>query len=258
MGVVVNAGTGNVVFRIKDGAGNTNNTSGNITTRTINAGTFLADNTGTGDNIINGAITTSAAGNNLVMSTGGNINNLFGAGALNTGIGRFLLYGADPATSSLNGITSAFTRYANTYTSNPPVSIVTPGNGLLWASADPTGGAGVAPILITPLPPVIITPTNPQPMPIVPSPIISSPEMTPANSILSSSVPVLTFNVTQEIAALLIGDVVIDALQETDNVFSSKPTTVRRSAPQPSMTGCVFSDNGKQSNCLISIGGNTI
>lgn len=131
-GTTINAGTGNVHIRLEDGTGKTNNTSGFINLRTINAGTILAHSVANTSSIfLNGALTASGVGTPLTIAAGKDFINNFGAGALNAPSGRWLVYSDHPILNTLGGLTSDFTRNNCVYGGGCP-AFPGAGNGLLY------------------------------------------------------------------------------------------------------------------------------
>ena len=92
----------------------------------------------TGDLTLNGSITTSGAGNSLVLAAGGNFLNT-GAAALsagsNAGADRWLVYAASPAGINKGGLISGFRHYGGNYGSYGPGSVAESNNGFIYASA---------------------------------------------------------------------------------------------------------------------------
>ena len=117
------------------GAGAINfNVNGDLALPSISAGSLLVISSG---NIIQNGAFTLGAGGNVVLSTGGNyLNNTgVGAGAFDvSGGGTFLVYAANPASVTKNGITSDFRQYKTLYGS----TINSTGNGIIYASAPGT------------------------------------------------------------------------------------------------------------------------
>ncbi|MBN8520345.1 MAG: filamentous hemagglutinin N-terminal domain-containing protein [Alphaproteobacteria bacterium] len=131
-GTTINAGTGNVNIRLEDGTGKTQRTSGNIVLNTITAGTIFARNIEqTSSIILNGALTASGTGTPLTLASGKDFINNFGAGALNTASGRWLVYSDHPILNTLGGITSDF-QINNCIYAGVCGAIPGAGNGLLY------------------------------------------------------------------------------------------------------------------------------
>ena len=113
-GVVIDAGTGDVVIRLDTGAGNTNHGAGSITLRDITANTIFARNLNTTGDVIlaSGALNASASsGDSIILASARNFINSAGAAVLNvTGTSRWLTYSTKPADDVLGGLTASFTR----------------------------------------------------------------------------------------------------------------------------------------------------
>jgi len=107
-GTAINAGSGSVTIDMRDGAGKSNLTSGNIDLRTINAGSISITNNGAtaGSNVIlNGVLTASGAGDVITVATAHNFVNNVGAGVYSlTGGGRWLTYLPDNVGNTLNAL----------------------------------------------------------------------------------------------------------------------------------------------------------
>jgi filamentous hemagglutinin family protein len=129
----INAGTGNVTFRIDAGTGKTNLTAGDMTLRNITANTFRAlSGTELGNIIANGVITASAAGDAILLDAGANFINNYGAGALSTPAGRWLIYGDHTNYTTLNGLVTDFSSYKCSYGGSCLITIPGTGNGALY------------------------------------------------------------------------------------------------------------------------------
>ncbi len=100
-GTSINAGNGNVTITLRDGAGLTNSTSGNIDLRDISAATISAVNAGAtaGSGVIlNGTLSASATSGDGIVLAGKTFTNNAGATALSTGAGsRWLVWSGDPS-----------------------------------------------------------------------------------------------------------------------------------------------------------------
>jgi hypothetical protein len=135
-GKSIDAGTGSVVFRIDSGAGKTNFLAGDMVLRNITAGSFQAlSGAQTGNIINNGVITASNAGDAIIMDAGANFVNNYGAGALVTPSGRWLVYSDHSNYTTMNGLTPDFTAYECVYGGACSISIPGAGNGLLYEYA---------------------------------------------------------------------------------------------------------------------------
>ena len=115
-GTAINAGAGAVHLRLEDGTGKTNNTSGNIVLNNITAGSLLVHSVApTSSVIINGTLSASGAGTPLSVAAGKDFINNFGATALNTPSGRWIVYSDSPVLNTLGGLSPAFSQYLCTY-----------------------------------------------------------------------------------------------------------------------------------------------
>ncbi|MDO9365694.1 MAG: YDG domain-containing protein, partial [Methylotenera sp.] len=137
-GTSINAGTGAVNIQLLNGAGNTNNTSGEITLRDITAGNISVVNSGGtgGVTLAAGALTASGTGNALVLSGKTFTNSSSSAAAaLAAANGRWLVYTDGPGSVTKNGLTSAFRHYSASYGTYAPASVTETGKGFIYASA---------------------------------------------------------------------------------------------------------------------------
>ncbi|SNS54399.1 filamentous hemagglutinin family N-terminal domain-containing protein [Noviherbaspirillum humi] len=133
-GTVLNAGSGDVLIKLDDGAGKTNSAYGNMTLEQVQGGTITAT-TPSGSNIIlNGTLTATGSGNSVVLAAGGNFINNAGASAINPGPGHYLVYSQSPLTNT-NGGLNALPLYNKTYAANPPTSIANSSNLLVYSLA---------------------------------------------------------------------------------------------------------------------------
>jgi hypothetical protein len=134
-GISINAGTGNVTFRLEDGTGKTNSTSGNIILNTITAANILARTIGTSSDItLNGTINASGTGTALTLASARNLINNAGASAFVTPNGRWLSYSTNPSADTLGGLTSGFRRFSCTYGGSCPSFVSETGNGFLYSA----------------------------------------------------------------------------------------------------------------------------
>tara|TARA_R110002126_G_scaffold291807_1_gene459621 strand:- start:47337 stop:50786 length:3450 start_codon:yes stop_codon:yes gene_type:complete len=142
-------GTGNIQldstnFNLQNGGALTLSAGADVSVVTANAlnlasvsgdNIFLRTTNATSDIALNGTVTSSAAGNSLVIASGRNVINNHGASAIDAGAGRWLVYAGDPAQSSLSATGADFKRYNRNITSNAPSSISETGNGILYSIA---------------------------------------------------------------------------------------------------------------------------
>ncbi|HVV33214.1 MAG TPA: MBG domain-containing protein [Vitreimonas sp.] len=143
----VNAGTGAVHVTMSDGAGVANAAAGNVNVGTVTAGSVLVENAAanTGDIVLNGAVTASSGASPIVLAAGaGRVVNTFGAGVLDPGAGRFLIYALDPSHIVANGLTA--NPYYNTpYNAGNPGGVTGAGNRFAYVLAPTllvTAGSG--------------------------------------------------------------------------------------------------------------------
>ncbi len=95
----------------------------------VNAGASLSM-IANGDITLNGSTSATGAGNSVVLAGRGFTNNN-GAGAINAGAGRYLVYTDGPSVTTKNGLTAAH-HYNRTYAQNPPASITQTGDLFLY------------------------------------------------------------------------------------------------------------------------------
>ena len=123
--------TGDLGFSaLQVGALNLSAASGNLNLGAIHAGDAISA-TASGNITQNGDITSAATATAIVLAAGGGYSNT--AGGLTAAGGRWLIYAADPAHVTKNGLTSNFRHYGATHSSYaaPPEA----GNGFIYASA---------------------------------------------------------------------------------------------------------------------------
>ena len=141
-GTSIAAGTGTVTIELRDGAGKTNTTSGDISLRDITASAISAVNNGptAGSGVIlDGTLTASATTGDGIVLAGDGFTNNTGASALATGAGaRWLVWSGDPANDTPGGLVPGFEQYDATY-GVTTVSSAT-GHGFLHATARPSTG----------------------------------------------------------------------------------------------------------------------
>ncbi|SNT23981.1 filamentous hemagglutinin family N-terminal domain-containing protein, partial [Noviherbaspirillum humi] len=133
-GTALNAGTGNVLLKIEDGAGKTNKSYGNMTLQQVQGKTITAT-TPTGSNItLNGTVSATASGNSVVLAAGGNFVNNAGSSAINPGAGRYLVYSQSPLLNTLGGL-NALPLYNKSYAADPPATITSSGSRFIYSLA---------------------------------------------------------------------------------------------------------------------------
>ncbi|MFZ4525347.1 MAG: MBG domain-containing protein [Chlorobium sp.] len=137
-GTSINAGTGNVTIELRDGAGRTNSESGDITLRTISAGSISAVNNGTtagsGVTLASGTLAASATSGKSIVLAGKDFNNSAGVILSTAGTARWLVYSANPGSTLKGMLTSDFRHYDATYTSYAPLNVSESGNGFIYTS----------------------------------------------------------------------------------------------------------------------------
>ena len=142
-GTSITAGTGTVTIELRDGAGKTNTTSGDISLRDITASAISAVNNGptAGSGIVlDGTLAASATTGNGIVLAGDGFTNNTGASALATGTGsRWLVWSGDPANDTPGGLVPGFEQYDASY-GVTTVSSAT-GHGFLHATAAPSTGS---------------------------------------------------------------------------------------------------------------------
>lgn len=137
-GTSINAGSGNVTIELRDGAGRTNSESGDITLRTVSAGSISAVNNGTtagsGITLASGTLAASASSGNSIVLAGKDFNNSAGVILSTAGTARWLVYSANPGSTVKGLLTSDFRHYNATYTNYAPVKVSESGNGFIYSS----------------------------------------------------------------------------------------------------------------------------
>ncbi|MBI1274531.1 filamentous hemagglutinin N-terminal domain-containing protein [bacterium] len=83
---------------------------------------------------LNGSLATTGNGNSLVIAAS-IFDNQAGAGSLNPGAGRYLIYSADPADDTRGESSGFVKRYNRTYGGYPPGSVTETGNVFLYSIA---------------------------------------------------------------------------------------------------------------------------
>ncbi|MGH7383332.1 MAG: beta strand repeat-containing protein, partial [Candidatus Methylomirabilales bacterium] len=85
-----------------------------------------------GNLTLNGVITASGSGDSIVLASAGNFVNNAGAGALNPGAGRWLVWSTDPALDTRGGLVYNFKQYNATY---GVTTVLGSNNGFLYTIA---------------------------------------------------------------------------------------------------------------------------
>ena len=133
----INAGTGAVRLTINDGAGLTNSSGGDMTLAALTAGAVILENLATsgGDIILNGVIAGSIGATPIVIAAGdGALINNVGAGVLDAGAGRWLIYAGAHADITANGL-SANPFYNTLYNPAAPTTLGAAGNRFVFELA---------------------------------------------------------------------------------------------------------------------------
>jgi filamentous hemagglutinin family protein len=135
-GTKIDAGSGDVRMTLADGAGKTHTASGDIYVRDIDPGLILIENLGTGGVILDGVLATPGAlGTTIVVAApNGNFTNAYGVGAIDPGLGRFLIYTPSPASNTYNGVV-ADPYYNTIYNPATPTSVSGGGNRFAYSLA---------------------------------------------------------------------------------------------------------------------------
>jgi len=135
-GTSIDAGSGNVTIELRDGAGNSNRESGEVTLRTITAGTISAVNSGptagSGITLASGTLTAKAPSGNSIVLAGQNFVNPAGTKLSTTGTARWLIYSANPQSTIKGGLTADFRHYGASYSNYPPLSVIEYGDGFIY------------------------------------------------------------------------------------------------------------------------------
>ncbi len=138
-GTTINAGSGKVTIELRDGMGNTNRESGEVTLRNITASTISAINDGptasSGITLASGTLTASASSGSSIILAGKNFDNSSEAILSTSGTARWLVYSATPGVTIKGGLRSDFRHYNAGYTDYPPPNISESGNGFIYTSA---------------------------------------------------------------------------------------------------------------------------
>jgi filamentous hemagglutinin family protein len=139
-GTIIDAGTGMVDLLLSDGAGVTEQGSGDVTLNDMVALSIKALNMGpgSGDVILNGTLTASGAGDSIILAavSGGIFINNAGAGALVSESGRWLIYSATPLVDRLGGLIPDAVGSFTLYPTIPSEFLVTD-NGVIYSGAEP-------------------------------------------------------------------------------------------------------------------------
>ena len=150
-GSSINTGSGSVTMELRDGAGNTNRESGNITLRDITAGRISALNngltTGSGITLASGTLAANATSGNSIILAGSNFDNSAGGILSTSGTARWLVYSDNPGATIKGGLTSDFRHYNASHSNYAPNDVSESGNGFIYTSA--AGAISVSPTLVS-------------------------------------------------------------------------------------------------------------
>ena len=137
-GTAIDAGSGNVTIELRDGTGNSNRESADITLRTITAATIFAVNDGptadSGITLASGALTASSTSGSSIILAGQDFINSAGSILSTAGTARWLVYSGHPETTIKGGLTADFRHYEASYSSYPPFSVSESGNGFIYTN----------------------------------------------------------------------------------------------------------------------------
>ena len=135
-GTSIDAGSGKVTIELRDGAGNSNRENGDITLRSITAGTISAVNSGpttdSGITLASGSLTASASSGSSIMLAGHDFINSADAILSTAGTARWLVYAADPDAIIKGGLRADFRHYGASYNNYPPLNASQSGNGFIF------------------------------------------------------------------------------------------------------------------------------
>ena len=135
-GTVIDAGSGNVTIELRDGTGNSNRESADITLSTITAGTISAVNDGptadSGITLASGALTASSTSGSSIILAGQDFINSDESILSTAGTARWLVYSGHPEATIKGGLTADFRHYDASYSNYPPFSVSESGNGFIY------------------------------------------------------------------------------------------------------------------------------
>ena len=135
-GTAIDAGSGNVNIELRNGNGKSNMDSGDITLRSITAGTIIAVNDGptadSGITLASGALTASSTSGSSIILAGQDFINSAGSILSTAGTARWLVYAGHPEVTIKGGLTADFRHYEASYSSYPPFSVTESGNGFIY------------------------------------------------------------------------------------------------------------------------------
>ena len=134
-GTTIDAGSGEVTIELRDGSGNSNRESGEVTLRTITARTISAVNSGanagSGINLASGSLTASASSGSSIILAGQDFIHSADAILSTAGTARLLLYSANPDAIIKGELTADFRHYGASYSNYPPLNVRESGDGFI-------------------------------------------------------------------------------------------------------------------------------
>ena len=140
-GTSIDAGSGIVTIELRDGAGNSNRESGEVTLGTITADTISALNfgptAGSGITLASGVLTANASSGSSIVLAGQNFTSSAEARLSTAGTARWIVYAANPDATITGQLTADFRRYGASYSNYTPSSVRESGNGFIYQN-DPT------------------------------------------------------------------------------------------------------------------------
>jgi filamentous hemagglutinin family protein len=144
-GTTIDAGSGIVTIELRDGIGNTNKASADITLRDITAGSIIAVNNGTsegsGITLASGSLAGSASSGSSIILAGKDFDNSSETLLSTTGTARWIVYSTDPDATIKGGLTSDFRHFNASYTSYPALNVKESGNGFIYTNIPSLNGA---------------------------------------------------------------------------------------------------------------------
>lgn len=138
-GTTIDAGSGSVTIELRDGTGNTNRESGEITLRSITASTISAVNNGptpgSGITLASGTLASGATSGSSIILAGKEFDNSANTRLSTTGTARWIVYSANPEATIKGGLISDFRHYNANHTDYQPETVRESGNGFIYNSA---------------------------------------------------------------------------------------------------------------------------
>ena len=147
-GTSIDSGSGNVTIELRDGSGNSNRESGEITLRTITAESISAVNfgptAGSGITLASGTLSASASSGSSIVLAGQNFTNSANAMLSTAGTARWIVYSANPDATIKGKLTADFRRYGASYSNYPPSSVSESGDGFIFTGIPSLNNPAVA------------------------------------------------------------------------------------------------------------------